>query len=545
MPLRTDTEPRTPRTRARPEPSRRTPENENMARPEVLKELSRRIDEAEAGGGEQRIAKRHERGLLTARERLELLFDPGTFVEVDKLRVHRCTDFGMEKSRISGDGIVSGYGTVDGRTVFSFAQDFTVLGGSLSHTVAEKICKLMDMAMKAGAPVVGLNDSGGARIQEGVESLGGYADIFCANTLASGVVPQISGVLGPCAGGATYSPALTDFIFMVDKTSFMFITGPEVIKSVTREEVTQEDLGGGATHNSRSGVAHFLAPDDRGCIEMIRKLLGYLPSNNMEEPPVVECSDPVDRATPELDGVVPDNPNQPYDMHEIVSATVDADSFFEVHAHFARNAIVGFGRIGGRSVGIVANQPTHLAGCLDCDASNKIARFIRFCDCFNIPVVTFEDVPGYLPGTQQEWGGIIRHGAKIVYAYAEATVPKVTVITRKAYGGAYCVMGSKHIRTDVNLAYPTAEIAVMGADGAVNIIFRNEMKSAGDADAKRKELVEDYRDRFANPFRAAELGYIDGVIQPRETRARIAQALAMLANKRDTNPPKKHGNIPL
>jgi len=504
-----------------------------MARTEVMDELNRRNAEAEAGGGEARIAKRHERGLLTARERLELFFDPGTFVEIDKLRVHRCTDFGMENSRQSGDGIISGYGTVDGRTVFSFAQDFTVLGGSLSHTVAEKICKLMEMAMKSGAPCVGLNDSGGARIQEGVESLGGYADIFCANTLASGVIPQISGILGPCAGGATYSPALTDFIFMVEKTSFMFITGPEVIKSVTREEVTQEDLGGGATHNTRSGVAHFL------------KLLGYLPSNNMEDPPVVATNDPAERATPELDDLIPENPNQPYDMYSIISATVDVDSFFEVHAHFARNAIVGFARIAGRSVGIVANQPMHLAGCLDCDASNKMARFIRFCDCFNIPVITFEDVPGYLPGTQQEWGGIIRHGAKIVYAYAEATVPKITVITRKAYGGAYCVMGSKHIRTDVNLAYPGAEIAVMGADGAVNIIFRNDMKNAEDPEAKHKELADDYRDRFANPFRAAELGYIDGVIQPRETRARIAQALAMLENKRDTNPPKKHGNIPL
>jgi len=516
-----------------------------MARTDVLEELSRRNREAETGGGPDKIAKRHERGLMMARERLESLFDAGSFVEVDKLRVHRCNDFGMEENRIAGDGIVSGYGTVEGRTVFAFAQDFTVLGGSLSHTVAEKICKIMDMAMKAGAPCVGLNDSGGARIQEGVESLGGYADIFCANTLASGVIPQISGILGPCAGGATYSPALTDFIFMVDKTSFMFITGPEVIKSVTREEVSQEDLGGAATHNARSGVAHFLAPNDIGCIEMIRRLLSYLPSNNMEDPPAIPCDDPVDRPTPELEGLIPDNPNQPYDMYKVIEATVDADSFFEVHRHFARNAIVGFARIGGRTVGIVANQPTHLAGCLDCDASNKMARFIRFCDCFNVPIVTFEDVPGYLPGTQQEWGGIIRHGAKIVYAYAEATVPKVTLITRKAYGGAYCVMGSKHIRTDINLAYPNAEIAVMGAEGAVNIIFRNEVKSAEDPAAKRKELVEDYRRRFANPFRAAELGYIDGVIHPSETRARIAQALAMLAHKRDSNPPKKHGNIPL
>ncbi|RMD85691.1 MAG: methylmalonyl-CoA carboxyltransferase [Candidatus Dadabacteria bacterium] len=516
-----------------------------MAIEEVLEELSRRNREAEAGGGPERIAKRHEKGLTTARERIEMLFDPGSFVEIDKLRVHRCTDFGMEKNRISGDGVVTGYGLVDGRTVFAFAQDFTVLGGSLSHTVAEKICKIMDMALKAGVPVVGLNDSGGARIQEGVESLGGYADIFCRNTLASGVIPQISGVLGPCAGGATYSPALTDFIFMVDKTSYMFITGPDVIKAVTREEVTQEDLGGAMTHNTRSGVAHFVAANDAECIAMIRTLLSYLPPNNMEDPPVVACDDPVDRATPELEGVVPDNPNQPYDMYKIIEATVDRGSFFEVHRFFARNAIVGFARIGGRTVGIVANQPSVLAGCLDYDASNKIARFIRFCDCFNIPIVTFEDVPGYLPGTQQEWGGIIRHGAKIVYAYAEATVPKVTVITRKAYGGAYCVMGSKHIRTDVNLAYPTAEIAVMGAEGAVNIIFRKEIAAAEDKEARRNELVQDYRRRFATPFRAAELGYIDEVIMPSETRVKIARALAMLANKRDTNPPKKHGNIPL
>ncbi|RMD83202.1 MAG: methylmalonyl-CoA carboxyltransferase [Candidatus Dadabacteria bacterium] len=516
-----------------------------MAIEEVLSELEKRNREAEGGGGPERVAKRHEKGLTTARERIDMLMDPGSFVEVDKLRVHRCTDFGMEKSRIAGDGVVTGYGTVDGRTVFAFAQDFTVLGGSLSHTVAEKICKIMEMALKAGAPVVGLNDSGGARIQEGVESLGGYADIFCRNTLASGVIPQISGVLGPCAGGATYSPALTDFIFMVDKTSYMFITGPDVIKAVTREEVTQEDLGGAATHNTRSGVAHFLAADDRDCIAMIRRLLSYLPLNNMEDPPVVASDDPLDRLTPELEGLIPDNPNQPYDMYTIIESAVDRGSFFEVHRYFARNAIVGFARIGGRTVGIVANQPSVLAGCIDYDASNKMARFIRFCDCFNIPIITFEDVPGYLPGTQQEWGGIIRHGAKIVYAYSEATVPKITIITRKAYGGAYCVMGSKHIRTDVNLAYPSAEIAVMGAEGAVNIIFRRDIKEAEDKEARRKELVEDYRRRFATPFRAAELGYIDGVISPAETRVRIAQALAMLANKRDSNPPKKHGNIPL
>ncbi len=471
-----------------------------MALKDVLEELATRNAEAEAGGGKARIAARHEKGVLSARERIDLLFDSGTFVEVDKLRVHRCDDFGMDKQRIAGDGVITGYGTVDGRTVFAFAQDFTVLGGSLSHTVADKICKILGLAMKAGAPVIGLNDSGGARIQEGVESLGGYADIFCQNTLASGVVPQISAIMGPCAGGASYSPALTDFIFMVDQTSYMFITGPEVIKSVTRETVTQEDLGGAMTHNSRSGVAHFLAAGDQDCIVQIRRLLSYLPSNNMDQPPVLACDDPVDREIPELDDVIPGNSNQPYDMNRIVGATVDAGSFMEVHAHFARNAIVGFARIGGRSIGVVANQPLHLAGCLDINASNKIARFIRFCDCFNLPVVTFEDVPGYLPGTQQEWGGIIRHGAKIVYAYAEATVPKITIITRKSYGGAYCVMGSKHVRADVNLAYPSAEIAVMGADGAVNIIFRNDLKNSDDPQAKRQELVDDYRSRFATPF---------------------------------------------
>jgi len=516
-----------------------------MARKDVLQELATRNAQAEAGGGEQRIAARHAKGVLSARERVDLLFDTGTFVEVDKLRIHRCNDFGMDEQRIAGDGVVTGYGSIDGRTVFAFAQDFTVLGGSLSHTVADKICKILDLAMKAGAPVVGLNDSGGARIQEGVESLGGYAEIFCRNTLASGVVPQISAVMGPCAGGASYSPALTDFVFMVDQTSYMFITGPEVIKSVTRETVTQEDLGGAMSHNSRSGVAHFLAASDQDCIARIRTLLSYLPSNNMDQAPVLACDDPVDRVLPELDDLVPENSNQPYDMQRIIEATVDAGSFLEVHAHFARNAIVGFARIGGRPIGMVANQPLHLAGCLDINASNKIARFIRFCDCFNLPVVTFEDVPGYLPGTQQEWGGIIRHGAKIVYAYAEATVPKITVITRKSYGGAYCVMGSKHVRADVNLAYPSAEIAVMGADGAVNIIFRGDLKNADDPEAKRRELVDDYRGRFATPFKAAELGYIDEVIAPSQTRIRIGQALAMLANKKDTNPPKKHGNIPL
>jgi len=516
-----------------------------MALKDVLQELDTRNAQAEAGGGPERIAARHAKGVLSAHERIALLFDTGTFVEVDKLRVHRCSDFGMDEQRIAGDGVVTGYGTVDGRTVFAFAQDFTVLGGSLSHTVADKICKILDLALKAGAPVVGLNDSGGARIQEGVESLGGYAEIFCRNTLASGVVPQISAIMGPCAGGASYSPALTDFVFMVDQTSYMFITGPEVIKSVTRETVTQEDLGGAMSHNSRSGVAHFLAASDQDCIEQIRRLLSYLPANNMDQAPALACDDPVDRELPELDDVIPQNSNQPYDMHRIIAASVDRGSFMEVHAHFAKNALVGFARIGGRPIGIVANQPLFLAGCLDINASNKIARFIRFCDCFNLPVVTFEDVPGYLPGTQQEWGGIIRHGAKIVYAYAEATVPKITIITRKSYGGAYCVMGSKHVRADVNLAYPSAEIAVMGADGAVNIIFRGDLKKAKDPEAKRQELVDDYRGKFATPFKAAELGYIDEVVLPSQTRIRIAQALAMLANKKDTNPPKKHGNIPL
>ncbi len=516
-----------------------------MALKEVLDELHRRTAQADAGGGPKRIAARHEKGLLTARERIDLLFDSGTFVEFDKLKTHRCDDFGMDEQRIPGDGIVTGYGNVDGRTVFAFAQDFTVLGGSLSHAQSDKICKIVDLAMKAGAPVVGLNDSGGARIQEGVESLAGFSEIFTMNTLASGVVPQISAIMGPCAGGASYSPALTDFILMVDQTSYMFLTGPDVIKSVTREEVTQEDLGGAFSHNTKSGVAHFLAENDEDCILQVRTLLSYLPSNNVDDPPAFASDDPVDRLTPELDGVVPENSNQPYDMHRIIEATVDAGSFFEVHAHYAKNAIVGFARIGGRSIAISANQPQHLAGCLDSNASNKLARFIRFADCFNIPVVSFVDVPGFLPGTQQEWSGIIRHGAKIVYAYAEATVPKITVITRKAYGGAYCVMGPKHTRADVNLAYPSAEIAVMGADGAVSIIFRGDLKDAPDAEARRKELVDDYRGRFATPFRAAELGYIDEVILPSQTRIRIAQSLAMLANKKDTRPPKKHGNIPL
>jgi len=516
-----------------------------MALDRVLKELERRNAAAEAGGGEQRIKKRHDKGQLTARERIELLFDVGSFVELDRLRTHRCDEFGMGDNKVPGDGVITGFGTVEGRTVFCYSQDFTVLGGSLSHTVAEKICKIMEMATTAGAPIVGINDSGGARIQEGVESLGGYSDIFYRNTMASGVVPQISLVMGPCAGGASYSPALTDFIMMVDKTSYMFITGPEVIKSVTREEVSQEDLGGAMAHNSRSGVAHFMSPDDQACIADLRRLLSFLPSNNVDDPPLADTGDPQDRLTPELEDLIPENPNKPYDMHTLITAVSDRDSFMEAHAHFALNAITGFARIGGRPVGIVANQPMHLAGCLDIDASNKISRFVRFCDCFNLPVITFEDVPGYLPGTAQEWGGIIRHGAKIVYAYAEATVPKITVITRKAYGGAYAVMGAKHVGADLNLAFPTAQIAVMGADGAVNIIFRKEIKEADKPEERRKELVEDYGNKIATPFRAAELGYIDEIISPTDLRVRIAQGLAMLANKKGITPARKHGNIPL
>ncbi|ANM30604.1 methylmalonyl-CoA carboxyltransferase [Acidobacteria bacterium Mor1] len=513
---------------------------------ERLDELHRRYAEAKQGGGEARVQKQHEAGKLTARERIEALLDPGSFQEMDALVKHRCRDFGMDDQRIAGDGVVTGHGRIDGRTVMVFAQDFTVFGGSLSETFAAKICKVMDHAMKIGAPVIGLNDSGGARIQEGVVSLAGYADIFLRNTVASGVVPQISLIMGPCAGGAVYSPAITDFTVMVQDTSYMFITGPDVIRAVTHEEVTKEKLGGAMTHNKVSGVAHFAAADDHDAILTARELISFLPSNNMEEPPEKPTEDPEDRASDALNSLVPDNPNQPYDIKKVIKEVVDDGHFFETQEHYAKNIVVGFARLGGKSVGIVANQPAVLAGVLDINASIKGARFVRFCDAFNIPLITFEDVPGFLPGTEQEFGGIILHGAKLLYAYAEATVPKITVITRKAYGGAYCVMASKHIRTDFNFAWPTGEIAVMGSEGAVNIIHRRELKEAGDkADERREELVADYRDKFANPYVAAERGYVDEVIEPAHTRYKLIASLRMLENKRDSTPPKKHGNIPL
>ncbi|HEX4931893.1 MAG TPA: acyl-CoA carboxylase subunit beta [Gemmatimonadaceae bacterium] len=510
-----------------------------------LKDLEHLERRAELGGGEARLKKQHDAGKLTARERIDLLFDTGTFEEIDKLVTHRCHDFGMQEQVIPGDGVVAGHGRIDGRQVYAFAQDFTVFGGSLSETNAAKIVKIMDLAMKMGAPLVGLNDSGGARIQEGVLSLGGYADIFLRNTLASGVVPQISAIMGPCAGGAVYSPAITDFNIMVQQTSYMFVTGPDVIKAVTHEEVTKEELGGARTHNELSGVAHFSVANDRECLQLIRELLGYLPSNNVDDPPRVETGDPVDREDEALDTLVPASPNQPYDIHEVIHAVVDDGVFLEVHRDYARNMVVGFARLGGKTTGIVANQPAHLAGVLDIDASVKGARFVRFCDAFNIPLVTFEDVPGFLPGTRQEYGGIIRHGAKLLYAYAEATVPKITVITRKAYGGAYCVMASKHIRTDVNLAWPSAEIAVMGADGAVNILYKRDIEGAADPAAVRAAKVAEFREKFANPYVAASVGFVDEVIRPRATRGKLIAALASLESKRDRNPPKKHGNIPL
>jgi propionyl-CoA carboxylase beta chain len=497
--------------------------------------------QAELGGGQERIEKQHQEGKLTARDRIELLLDPGSFVELDKFKVHRCDDFGMEDKKILGDGVVTGYGTVDGRQIFLFAQDFTVFGGSLSGAYAEKICKVMDLAVSTGCPVVGLNDSGGARIQEGVVSLAGYAEIFYRNVAASGVVPQLSAILGPCAGGAVYSPAITDFIVMTKGSSYMFITGPDVIRTVTHEEVTKEDLGGAQAHNAKSGVAHFAAEDEAGAIRILRELLGYLPPNNLDDAPVIPTDDPPDRRDESLKTVVPRNPNKPYDIKEVVRAVVDDRRFFEVAEHYAKNIVTGFARLGGRSVGIVANQPVILAGVLDIDASRKGARFVRTCDAFNIPLVTFVDVPGFLPGTSQEWGGIITHGAKLLYAFAEATVPKLTVITRKAYGGAYDVMSSKHIRADVNLAWPTAEIAVMGPDGAVNIVFRRELEKG----ASREELVQKYRDTFANPYKAAELGYVDEVILPEDTRPRLCRALQMLRTKRADVPKRKHGNIPL
>lgn len=506
-----------------------------------IQELEEKHKLAELGGGQARIDKQHKAGRKTARERIVDLFDKGTFVEIDKFVTHRNTNFGMEKNKVLGDGVVSGYGKIDGRLMYAFAQDFTVLGGSLSRANADKIVKIMDLAMKMGAPVIGLNDSGGARIQEGVESLAGYADIFYRNVRSSGVIPQISAILGPCAGGAVYSPAITDFIMMVKDTSYMFVTGPDVIKTVTNEEVTMEELGGAMTHNQKSGVAHFTADDDEQAMMMIRELMSFLPSNNLEDPPRKQCIDDMNREEPALDKIIPTDPNKPYDMMDIILPVVDNKHFLEVQPHYAKNIIVGFARIGGRPVGIVANQPAVLAGVLDIDSSTKAARFVRFCDAFNIPIVTFEDVPGFLPGTAQEFGGIIKHGAKLLYAFAEATVPKITIITRKAYGGAYDVMSSKHIGADYNFAYPTAEIAVMGPEGAVNIIYRNKLNT----EEERTKAVADYRDNFASPYKAAELGYVDEIIFPHNTRKKINQALEMTENKSDSNPPKKHGNIPL
>ena len=510
-----------------------------------LNEVEERNKAALAGGGEERLERQRAGGKMTARERIDFLLDDGTFEEIDRFKAHRCQDFGMQNQQYPGDGVIAGHGLIDSRRVFVFAQDFTVFGGSLSETNAEKICKVMDLAMKVGAPIIGLNDSGGARIQEGVQSLGGYADIFLRNTLASGVVPQISAIMGPCAGGAVYSPAITDFNLMVKNTSYMFITGPDVIKTVTHQEVTKEELGGAMTHNSVSGVAHFAAEDDEDCLKLIRELLSFIPSNNLEDAPRTATADPADRADERLNNIVPEAANVPYDIRDVIQCVVDDGYLFEVQEHYAKNIVVGFARLGGRSVGIVANQPSHLAGVLDIDASVKGARFVRFCDCFNIPLVTFEDVPGFLPGVQQEHGGIIRHGAKLLFAFAEATVPKLTVITRKAYGGAYCVMASKHIRSDVNLAYPTAEIAVMGADGAVEILYRREIAQSANPAEEARRRAEELRDKFASPYVAAERGFIDEVIEPKMTRPKLIRALEMLETKRDQNPPKKHGNIPL
>ena len=507
---------------------------------EKFNKFNEKNRQAELGGGQERIDRQHNAGRKTARERITDLLDPGTFVEFDKFVVHRSSDFGMEKNLIPGDGVVTGYGKIEGRLVYVFAQDFTVFGGTLSRANADKVVKIMDLAMKMGAPVIGLNDSGGARIQEGVESLGGYADIFYRNVMSSGVIPQISAILGPCAGGAVYSPAITDFIIMVKDSSYMFVTGPDVIRTVTHEEVTMEDLGGAMTHNSKSGVAHFTANDDEQAMMMIRELFGYLPSNNMEDPPMKPCLDDINREDEKLQTMVPEDPNKPYDMKEIITTVVDEHNFFEVMPYYAQNIIIGFARLGGRSVGLVGNQPQVLAGVLDINSSIKAARFVRFCDAFNIPLITFVDVPGFLPGTAQEFGGIIKHGAKLLYAFAEATVPKITVITRKAYGGAYDVMSSKHIGADINFAYPSAEIAVMGSEGAVNIIYRGKLN-----EEDRAQAVKEYRDTFASPYKAAELGYIDEIILPRQTRHKLIQALEMTQNKSKSNPPKKHGNIPL
>jgi propionyl-CoA carboxylase beta chain len=516
-----------------------------MSLEDRVDELRRRNRAADLGGGEERIARQHRAGKKTARERLELLLDKGSFAEIDRFVVHQGHDFGMDEQRIPGDGVVTGHGRIHGRPAFVFAQDFTVFGGSLSEAYARKICKIMDLAMKAGVPIIGLNDSGGARIQEGVVSLAGYADIFLRNTLYSGVVPQLSAIMGPCAGGAVYSPAITDFVFMVKGSSYMFVTGPDVIKAVTHEEVSFEELGGASTHVATSGVAHFAAESEEECLALIRELLSFLPQNNAEDPPRRPCLDPVDRADEALQTAVPDQPNKPYDIKDVVSRVLDDQYFFEIQAEYAPNLLIGFGRLSGRPVGVVANQPAHLAGCLDISASLKGARFVRFCDCFNIPILTFEDVPGFLPGITQEYGGIIKHGAKLLFAFCEATVPKLTVITRKAYGGAYCVMSSKHIRGDVNFAFPTAEIAVMGPEGAVNILFKRDMDAAADPLALREEKTREYRQKFANPYAAAERGYVDEVIEPRDTRRKLIQALEVLETKRDQNPPKKHGNIPL
>ncbi len=510
-----------------------------------LETLKERTQQAEIGGGAERVEKQHAAGKMTARERVDFLLDEDTFEEFDKLVVHRSRDFDLDQQLYPGDGVITGHGLIDGRRVFVFAQDFTVFGGSLSETHAEKICKVMDLAMKVGAPIIGLNDSGGARIQEGVLSLGGYADIFLRNTLASGVVPQISCIMGPCAGGAVYSPAITDFNVMVKDTSYMFITGPDVVKTVTHEDVTKEELGGAITHNRVSGVAHFAADSDEHALRMVRELLSFIPSNNLEDAPAVNSTDSAERTETRLNTIVPEASNQPYDIRGVINLIVDDGYFFEVQQLHAPNICVGFARLDGRSVGIVANQPAYLAGVLDIDASVKAARFVRFCDCFNIPLVTFEDVPGFLPGVSQEHGGIIRHGAKLLYAFAEATVPKVTVITRKAYGGAYCVMASKHIRTDVNFAWPTAEIAVMGPEGAVGVLYRRELNEAKDKEAARRARILELEEKFANPYVAAERGFVDEVIEPAQTRPKLIRALSLLENKRDTNPPRKHGNIPL
>jgi acetyl-CoA carboxylase carboxyltransferase component len=512
--------------------------------PEIQRLRDRKI-KTRQGGGPERVEAQHKKGKLTARERIDLLLDKGSFRETDAFVVHRTTDFGLDRQKFPCDSVVTGWGTIEGRLVYVFSQDFTVLGGSLGEVHAEKICKILDMATRNGAPIIGLNDSGGARIQEGVVSLGGYADIFLRNTLASGVIPQISTILGPCAGGAVYSPALTDFVFMARGSSYMFVTGPDVVKAVTREEVSFEDLGGASIHAEKSGVCHVAAESEEDAFFLIRKLLGYLPQNNMEDPPFLQNGDDPLRASDELDAIIPDDPGKPYDVKDVIQQVVDNGQFFEIHEGFAANIVVGFARLGGHSIGVVANQPAVLAGVLNIDASEKAARFVRFCDSFNIPIVTFVDVPGFMPGTDQEHGGIIRSGAKLLYAYCEATVPKLTVIMRKAYGGAYIVMSSKHIRGDVNLAWPSAEIAVMGPDGAVSIVMRKEMEQAEDPVKRKAELVAEYREKFANPYIAAERGYIDDVIEPRETRARLFNALEMLSNKRDSNPPRKHGNIPL